>query len=132
MSRRSSGGDEPRVRGERGSGTLLGVAVVLVLAMVAGGVLVVAGYVAAVHHARSAADLSALSGAVRQARGDGACRAAAAAATANGVRLVGCQVRGDSLDFVVSVTVEQGVRVPALLPQWVAASAHAGRLGLLQ
>jgi secretion/DNA translocation related TadE-like protein len=132
MSGPSPGDGVRRVQGERGSGTLLGVAVVLVLAVVAGGVLVVAGYIAAVHHARSAADMVALSGAAQQARGDGACRAAARIATANSVRLVGCQVRGDSFDFVVSVTVEQMVRAPALLPQSVAAGAHAGRLGLLQ
>lgn len=130
MNRRRAGGR--RRRDERGAGTVLMIAAVLVAAVLAGLVLVVQGYVAAVHHARSAADLVAVSAAARQLRGHDACRAAAAVAEANAVRLRACRVRGDSFDFVVSVTVEQPVRAPApMLPAVVPATAHAGRIGLL-
>ena len=122
----------PRRRDERGSGTVLIAAVVLVLMAVTAGLLVVAGYVAAAHHARAAADLSALSAASARAGGQDACRAAAVAAARNEVRLTRCVERGDSLDFVVSVTVGQQVSAPSpLLPGSVEATAHAGKLGLL-
>jgi hypothetical protein len=64
-------------------------------------------------------------------RGDG-CAAAASVAHRNGVSLARCTVRGDSLDFVVSVTVRRPVRggVP-LLPDGVSATSHAGRLGVI-
>lgn len=119
--------------GQKGSGTVL-VAGALTLAMVvAGAVLVVSGYVVAVHHARAAADLAALSGASAHGRGQDACGAAGRVATANRVRLAACRVRGDSFDVVVSVTVERRVAGPsAVLPGKVGATAHAGRLGLLQ
>ncbi len=119
-------------RPQQGSGTVLVAAVMLVLMVLAGGLLVVAGYVAAVHHARAAADLAALSGAAAQARGQDACRVANGMAWENRVRLAACHVRGDSLDFVVSVSVAQPVPNPGpLLPGVVSASATAGRLGLL-
>jgi len=130
LSRRGVG--RVRARDERGSGTVLVTAVVLALALVASAVLVVATYVAVVHHARAAADLVALSGAAARSRGESACRAAGVAASRNGVRLTTCREQGDSLDFVVTVTVEQRVTVPSpVLPDTVGASAHAGRLGLL-
>ncbi len=117
---------------QRGSGTVLVAAVVLVSMVVAAGLLVVAGYVAAVHHARAAADLAALSGASARAQGQDVCRAAGVVAARNGVRLAGCRERGDSFDFVVTVTVEQALSVPSpVLPGSVDATAHAGRLGLL-
>ncbi len=123
---------DSRQRGEHGSGTALVAAVILVLMVVAAGLLVVAGYVAAAHHARSAADLVALSGAAARGRGDDACGAAAVVASRNGVRLAGCSERGDSFDYVVTVTVEQPVSVRSpVLPDSVAATAHAGKLGLL-
>nr|WP_300143417.1 Rv3654c family TadE-like protein [Propionicimonas sp.] len=118
---------------ERGSGTLLAAAALLVAGLVAGALLVVAGYLAALHHARAAADLVALSGAATQARGGDACRTARELARQNGVRLAECRVRGDSFDFVVSTTVVQ--RTPGrspLLPSELTAIAHAGRLGLLR
>jgi len=128
LSRRGVG--RVRARDERGSGTVLVTAVVLALALVASAV--VATYVAVVHHARAAADLVALSGAAARSRGESACRAAGVAASRNGVRLTTCREQGDSLDFVVTVTVEQRVTVPSpVLPDTVGASAHAGRLGLL-
>lgn len=118
---------------ERGSGTVLVAAVMLVLLLLAGLVAIVIGYVAALHTARGAADLVALSGAAERARGGDACVAARNVAAANRVSLVTCRARGDSLDYVVSVTVATTVDfgVPSL-PRQVRASAHAGRLGLGQ
>lgn len=129
--RRRSPGRRPG-HSQRGSGTVLVAAVILVLMVVAVGLTVVAGYIAAAHHARAAADLVALSGAAAQARRQDACRVASGVATENRVRLSACHVRGDSLDFVVSVTVARSLDAPTpLLPGEVDASALAGRLGLL-
>jgi secretion/DNA translocation related TadE-like protein len=99
---------------------------------VAAAILVVGSYLVAADHARGAADLVAISAAASLAqRGDG-CRAAAGVAGRNGVSLARCAVRGDSLDFVVSVTVRRPVRVLLpLLPDGVAATSYAGRLGVV-
>lgn len=118
-------------RGERGSGTALIAAAVLVTVAVTGVVAVVMGYLIAAHAARGAADLVALSGAAAQLRGADACRAARAVAAANRVTVLGCGVRGDVVDFVVSVTVARRVESAGFgLPDRVSASAHAGRAGL--
>lgn len=129
------GGGHPTVRDrhdEHGSGTVLVAGTVVVLMAVAAAILVVGGYLVAADHARGAADLVAISAAAKVAqRGDG-CRAAADVAHRNGVSLVRCTVRGDSLDFVVSVTVRQPVRLGLpLLPDGVPATSHAGRLGVI-
>lgn len=115
-------------RGQRGSGTLLIAAVVLMVAALAGVGLVLAGYVAAQHAAAGAADLSALSGAAAQVGGTDACAAAGRVARANGVVLKACTVSGDSFDFVVRTTVTRQLRAPPGLPATVTASAEAGRL----
>lgn len=119
--------------GQKGSGSVLVAGALLLAMVVAGAVLVVAGYVVAVHHSRAAVDLAALSGASAHGRGQDACGAAGRVAAANRVSLAGCRVRGDSLDVVISVTVRQRVGRPSpVLPGEVVATAHAGRLGLLQ
>ena len=92
-------------RDERGSGTLLVVAGV-VLAAVAASVLVLVGIaLTGIQRVRSAADLVALSAATAQANGDEPCVAAAQLAAANQVELRDCRAAGDLLDFVVTVTV---------------------------
>ncbi len=117
---------------QRGSGTVLVAVVVMVVMAITAALIVVTGYVSAAHAVRGAADLVALSGAAGHARGRSDCADARRAAAANRVRLTSCTVEGDSWDFVVSVTVELrvGTPVPAL-PRTVAATAHAGRLGLV-
>ena len=121
-----------RRTGERGSGTVLVAAVVLVLMAVTAALLVIGGYLLAADRARGAADLVAVSAAAEQAGGGHGCRSAARLAERNGVGLVRCEVTGDSLDFVVSVTVRQAVRVRLpLLPNGVPATSHAGRLGVV-
>lgn len=113
---------------QRGSGTLLMAAVALLVMVLAGAGLVLAGYVAAQHAAAGAADLAALSGAAAYARGQDACSAAGEVARANRVNLTGCRVFGDSFGFVVKVTVTRQLRPPRGLPNTVTASAEAGRL----
>jgi secretion/DNA translocation related TadE-like protein len=117
---------------QHGSGTALVAGAVVVLMAVAAAVLVVGGYLVAAARARGAADLVALSAAARVAQWGDGCRTAADLARRNGVTLVRCAVRGDSLDFVVSVTVRQpaGLR-PPLLPDGVLVTSHAGRLGVI-
>ena len=117
---------------ERGSGTVLVAGVVVVLMVVAAAILVIGAYLAAAGHARGAADLVAISAAAKVAQHSDGCAAAADMARSNGVSLVRCAVRGDSLDFVVSVTVRQSVRVGLpLLPERGSATAHAGRQGVI-
>jgi secretion/DNA translocation related TadE-like protein len=104
-----------------------------VVAAVAGCLLTIAGYVGVAHHVRSAADLVALSGASGLARGQDGCQVAREAARRNAARVVACESRGDSLDFVVTVTVAQSVTAASsLLPGELRATASAGRLGLLR
>ena len=118
--------------GERGSGTVLVAGVVLVLMAVTTALLVIGGYILAADRARGAADLVAVSAAAEQSDGGDGCRVAARLAQRNGVGLVRCVVAGDSLDFVVSVTVRQPVRLRLpLLPNGVPATSHAGRLGVV-
>ena len=119
-------------RDERGSGTILAAGTVVLLMAVAGAILVVGGYLVAADHARGAADLVAVSAAAKVVQRGDACRAAGEIAHRNGVSLERCTVRGDSLDFVVSVTVRRPVRLRLpLLPDAVPATSHAGRLGVI-
>lgn len=122
-----------RARDQRGSGTVIVAGTVVLLMAVAAALLVIGGYLVAADRARGVADLVAISAAARVAqRGDG-CRTAADVARGNGVSLVRCTVRGDSLDFVVSVTIRQAVGVrPPLQPDGVSATSHAGRLGVIE
>jgi len=134
-----SGTGAPGMRGpgmrcsqERGSGTLLVAGVVFVLMAITAAILVVGGYLVAADRARGAADLVAVSAAAEQAGLGQGCRVAASVARLNGVQLMRCLVEGDSLDFVVSVTVRQPVRTRLpLLPDGVPATSHAGRLGVM-
>jgi secretion/DNA translocation related TadE-like protein len=88
---------------ERGSATLMALALMGVLVLVGAALGVVAAMVHAHRVAQSAADLSALAGAEAQARGRDPCARAAALATANGATLDGCTVQGR--DVRVQVTV---------------------------
>ncbi|HEY3338857.1 MAG TPA: Rv3654c family TadE-like protein [Propionicimonas sp.] len=129
--RASSGAGRGR-HDEHGSGTVLVAGTIVVLMAVAAAILVVGSYLVAADHARGAADLVAISAAGRVARWGDGCATAANVARRNGVVLVRCAVRGDSLDFVVSVTVRQSVRVGLpLLPDGASATSHAGRLGVI-
>ena len=115
------------VRSERGSGSMLMVGVMTVMVMLSLGAVCLAGYLVAVHRARSAADLAALSGAVAySSHGDG-CAAARSNARRNHARVVSCEQLGDSVEFLLSVKVEVEVQVGVVgLPRTIQAAAHAG------
>lgn len=117
-------------RDQRGSGTVLMVAIMAVVVALGAAVTVVAGYLAGHHRARSAADLAALSGAAAYAKGEDACAEARRTARRNGARVARCDQVGDPVDFVVTVRVVVQVRVRSPgLPRRVEAEAHAGRVG---
>ena len=112
---------------ERGSGTMLMIGVMIVITVLALTGTFVAAYAVAVHRARAAADLAALSGAVAWSGGADACAAARTIAQANGTTLESCDRVGDRLDFVITVRVDR--QVPPMmpgLPGEVSARAHAG------
>jgi secretion/DNA translocation related TadE-like protein len=112
---------------ERGSGTMLMVGVLGVLLALGTTAIWAAGYVAAAHQARAAADLAALSAAVAIEAGDDGCAVARQVAADNGTRMSTCDRVGDQVDFVVSVEVVRPVRTGvAGLPTEVTAVAHAG------
>ncbi|MEV8504321.1 Rv3654c family TadE-like protein [Actinoplanes sp. NPDC051475] len=108
---------------DRGAGSVFVLAVGLVL--VAGGVAGAAVGAARVgrHHARTAADLGALAGAVRAIEGlQPACGRAADLVSANGGRMVSCRLEG--LEIVVEV-VTPVTPLPGLTMQ-AKAAARAG------
>ena len=111
---------------EQGSGTLLVAAAMLVAGVAIAAVVVVVSFLAASHRVRAAADLVALSAAVEQGSGGPACRIAARIAAANQVRLRSCAVRGDLVDF--AVTVEVAGPAPAAWLPAPTATSHAGRV----
>jgi secretion/DNA translocation related TadE-like protein len=106
---------------------MLMVGVMGVLLLMAMGAMCMAAYLTAIHKARGAADLAALSGAVAiQSRADG-CLVAEKVARQNQTTMVSCDRVGDAIDFVISVRVSRNVRldVPGL-PTKITALAHAG------
>lgn len=106
---------------------MLMVGVMIVITVLAFVGTCVAGYAVAVHQARAAADLAALSGAVARTGGTDGCAEARSIARANRTTVTSCDVVGDQLDFVITVQVRRNV--PPLmpgLPQSVGAKAHAG------
>lgn len=109
---------------ERGSGTLLVTATVVVLGVGSAVAVLVGGALASVQQTRSAADLVALSAAVAQADGADACAAAGQIARENRVELSECRTAGDLLEFVVSVTVAAPDSLPGRLG--FTARSHAG------
>jgi len=93
---------EPR---DRGSASLICLAVGIALAAMAVGVSTGGGFVVAAHRARNAADAAALAGALTVTRGT-ACAAAERLAAENRGRLAACEVSGP----IVTVTVEVRTR----------------------
>jgi len=115
------------VRTERGSASVLMTGIVGVVVALSSAALLIAGYAVGYHRARSAADLSALSGAVAFQQGRDACAQARQTARQNGARVERCDLVGDAIDFVITVRVSVAARsrVPQL-PRNVVAEAHAG------
>ncbi len=108
--------------GERGAATVTVLAFVSVLLLLGGALGVVAAMVQAHRTAQAAADLAALAGAGAQARGRDPCATGGAVASANGARLVSCELDGADVRVLVEVSG----------PRWLgqvsdlAASARAG------
>ena len=90
-------------RDDRGSASVLAVALAGVLLLVGLALAAVAGMVAAHRQAQAAADLAALAGAGAHARGGDGCAEATALAVSNGARLESCRVAGDDVWVVVRV-----------------------------
>jgi len=90
---------------DRGSASLWLLGVALAVLLLAGTVAMAGGLLVARHRAQSAADLSALAGAVRAVEGaDAACAAAERIVRANGARMLACRV--DGLDVVITALVD--------------------------
>jgi secretion/DNA translocation related TadE-like protein len=106
---------------------MLMIGVMGTLLLVAMGAMCIAGYLVALHKARGAADLAALSGAVAVQAGADGCRVARVAARQNQTALMSCDQVGNAVDFVISVRVAREIRlnVPGL-PTKITALAHAG------
>ena len=98
---------------ERGSASVLVVAMIGVLLVVGGALGVVAAMVRAHRVAQAGADLAALAGAHGLALGRDGCREAAWVAAANQVRVTGCRVEGRTLL----------VTVQAAGPHWLGQTA---------
>jgi secretion/DNA translocation related TadE-like protein len=89
-------------RDQRGSATVLVVAVAGAVLLFGAGLGVVVAMVVAHRVAQSGADLAALAGAQAAGRGADACGAAGEVAVANGVRLTGCRAQGRIVEVTVS------------------------------
>lgn len=120
----------PRVRrpspqdADRGSATILVLALAMVLVVAAGGAALVGAAVTIRHTAETAADLAALSAARDVLRGDAAaCSTARRVAESNGASLRTCSVSNEGAASLVDVVVSVEAKGPlARLPP---ASAHA-------
>jgi secretion/DNA translocation related TadE-like protein len=91
-----------RERGEQGAGTVLALAFLGLLVVVATAVAGVVGLVGAHRVAQGAADLAALGGASTLQDGGDACASAGLVAARNGARLRSCSVRGWQVAVTVS------------------------------
>lgn len=112
-------------RRERGSGTVLTVAAIGVLLILATAGLQLGAAATAAHRARTAADLSALAGATALQEGAGSpCGRAAQIAGRNQARIVDCSV-GAEESVSVRVSMPVSTRWPGV-PDRAVASARAG------
>lgn len=112
------------MRDERGSGTLLWVAVLAAALVVTAALTVVLAHVTVAHRLRMVADVVAVHAA--RAPADQSCQVAQQAAEANDVVLEACQRVGDEVDFVVTVTVSRTTRWLTGTQQ-IEVTSHAGQ-----
>lgn len=90
---------------ERGAGTVLIMAVMLIAAMTAFISACLLAWVGCAHKARSVADLAALAASQAYANGQDACPVAKLTASSNGATMTACAVESNGVNFVVTVTV---------------------------
>lgn len=119
-----------RARAEQGSAAIWVLVCGALLVVVAGVGTVRALAVLARHHAESSADLAALAAAADIGVGGRPCIDAAEVARENGASLRSCQLRldADGRSGTVVVQVSYSIRLPAVGPREVLASARAARL----
>lgn len=94
---------------QRGAASFASAAIAILLIVLAGVGVTVGALSWVQHQVAGAADLAALAGAADRLDGRDACQTAGRTARANGVSLASCQVRGDDIDLVVTVTVQRQV-----------------------
>jgi len=115
----------PSRSAERGSGTVLVLAAIGVLLVLATAGLQLGAAATAAHRARTAADLSALAGATAlQEGGDVPCALVAEVAGRNGADVIACSL-GVGESVTVRVSIEVTTRWPGV-PHRAVASARAG------
>lgn len=118
----------PELRGEAGSSTVLAVGLIAALLTVTLGALAVLGTVRAAHLARSAADLSALAGAIEyQQRPDAgaACVEAGRVAARHDVVVLACEAAGGG-EVTVTVSARIPLRLGGVGPDHAEGRARAG------
>jgi len=116
--------------GERGSGTVLMMSVMLITAMVAFIVACLMSWFGCIHQTRTAADLASLVGAGAFDAGNDACSAAGATATSNHTSMTACHVDTNGVDVVVRVTVQMGARPSVPFgPKSFSQTSEAGHIG---
>ncbi|EPH03238.1 helicase/secretion neighborhood TadE-like protein [Propionibacterium sp. oral taxon 192 str. F0372] len=112
---------------QRGAGSGLVIAIIMVLAMAGLVAAIHGGWLASGQRARSAADIVALAAAQAHADGADGCAQGGRAAEQNRARLVECELTSGYGEFVIDITVEVEV-LPAIpdAPRTARASARAG------
>jgi secretion/DNA translocation related TadE-like protein len=121
-------GRSRRLSGEQGSGTILVLAVALILGVVMLSVVLVGQATTIRHRAESAADLAALAGADQARVGGDACAAAQRTAQLNGARVMSCSTASAAdgpVPAVGEVTVVVAVSAAVLGGRTLAATARA-------
>ena len=98
---------------ERGSGSLLGALIALLLAGLTGAVMIYGLFTYEAHRIQGAADLAAIAGAEAQREAGPGCGAASDSAERNRVSIVKCTVTGDEVEFVVAVEARATLRLGA-------------------
>lgn len=118
----------PDLRAEAGSSTVLAVGLIAALLCVTIGALAVLSAVRSAHVARSAADLSALAGAVEYQESPdarSACAEAGRVASRHDVRVLACEVGGAG-DVSVTVAARIPLRLGGIGPEEAEGRARAG------
>lgn len=123
-------GRQERSCDERGSGTVLALAGLLVMTVVVAFAVAVGTLLLAQHRVRGIADAVALSAARTYQAGGDACAAARRLARAESARVVTCKAVGTPDEFAVHVTVSRRwARSHSVLPAELRAEAFSGPVG---
>jgi len=114
---------------ERGSGTVLMIATMLIAAMVAFVCACLLAWFGCIHQARAAADLTAIAGADALSGGSDACAAASVTASKNHATLTACHIDSNGFLFVVRTTVMVDAKPRVVFgPEHFSHTSEAGNL----